>query len=298
MAAVPSQAQASGCSRAACAHSASSAGAGSKPGRAHKAWPAYADNTAPALDALCAQAAREHPDAWAWDGTAASAAHLGVRVARGEVEQLRAGVFGVGDEVCRCIEQQAPAWRLPALLLLAFAEDLAIVDAGDASVPWIAVTLPSHWAPEHKVGQHFAAIHAPVADADLLRRSGEALLRLVSAAQGWERFVWNVSDHPRLHAHPARVPRERWAVAASGELPPAWWRTERQTFLPLPELQQSVFTIQLDAQPLAEAIDSADKASRLHDAIASMSPAVLQYRGLVPVREALLRWLADKAAAA
>ncbi|MEN9630360.1 MAG: hypothetical protein RJA10_3588, partial [Pseudomonadota bacterium] len=32
--------------------------------------------------------------------------------------------------------------------------------------------LPSHWAPELKVGHHFAHIHAPVADGDLLRRAG------------------------------------------------------------------------------------------------------------------------------
>jgi hypothetical protein len=44
-------------------------------------------------------------------------------------------------------------------------------------------------------------------------------------------------------------------------------------------------------QPLAQAIDSADKAARLHAAIASMSQAVLAYRNLVAVRTPLLRWL-------
>lgn len=252
---------------------------------------------APALDALCRHAAQEHPAHWQWDGRAATA--LGVRVAGGQVEQLGSGVFGLGDEVSRCVALQPPAWRLPALLALAFAEDLAIVDAADATVPWMSVALPSHWAPELKVGQHFAAIHAPVADAELVRRAGEGLMRLVSGVERWERFVWNVTDNPRLHTHPARLPPGRWThgVPGSPALPRAWFRSERQTFVPLPELGQSVFTIAVDVRPLPEALDSPAKAQRLHDAVSSMSRAVLDYRGLTAVREPLLAWLAARAGA-
>lgn len=252
-------------------------------------------DAAPALAALCRQAATEHPDHFGWDGRAAAAAKLGVRVTDGEVQHLSSGAFGLGDEVPRCIALQAPAWRLPALLALTFAEDLAIVDASDASVPWMAVALPSHWAPEDKVGLHFAQVHAPVADGERVRQGGEALMRLVSAAERWERFVWNVTDHPRLHAHPRRVAAQRWQhdPGAAG-LPRAWFRSERQTFIPLPERAQSVFTIAVEVQPLAEVIDSRERAQRLADAVASMSPEVLAYRGLTSVRDALLGWLATR----
>ncbi|MFO1293651.1 MAG: hypothetical protein U1F07_11325 [Rubrivivax sp.] len=37
-----------------------------------------------------------------------------------------------------------------------------------------------------------------------------------------------------------------------------------------------------------------ERAARLHAAIASMSPQALAYRGLEPVREALLAWLAAR----
>jgi len=252
----------------------------------------------PALHALCAHAANEHPQAWAWDGTTAHARRLGVRVAGTDVEQAAAGSFGNGDEVFRCVQAQEPRWRLPALLCLAFAEDFAIVDAADATVPWLAVVLPSFWAPETKVGHHFAEVHAPVADGELLRRGAQALVALVSGGERWERFVWNVTDHSRLHAHPARAPRERWVLGDRGELPSAWWRTERQTFLPVPEARCSLFTIAVDLQPLAQAIDSPERAARLHAAVSTMSPAVLDYRGLTPVREALLRWLAARGGAA
>ena len=252
----------------------------------------------PALDVLCRQAAAEHPRHFAWDGRAATAPQLGLRVRDGAVEQTGSGAFGLGDEVPRCVALQAPEWRLPALLALCFVEDLAIVDVADASLPWLAVALPSHWAPEDKVGRSFVQVHAPVPDADLLRQAAPALARLVGGPDRWERFVWTVSDTPRLHTHPRRVAPERWAhdPQATG-LPRAWFRSERQSFIPVPAAGQSVFTIAVDVRPLPEVVHSADRARRLADAIASMSPAVLDYRGLPPVREPLLRWLAERAAA-
>jgi len=49
-----------------------------------------------------------------------------------------------------------PAWRLAALVALAFAEDFAVLDGRDGTIPWLAVALPSFWAPERKVGRAFA----------------------------------------------------------------------------------------------------------------------------------------------
>ncbi|MFZ2989018.1 heme-dependent oxidative N-demethylase subunit alpha family protein, partial [Ideonella sp.] len=77
----------------------------------------------------------------------------------------------------------------------------------------------------------------------------------------------------------------------------AWFRTERQTFIPLPERSQAVFTIQVDSQPLRAAIQSPEQARQLHDALATMSAAVLDYRGLSTARPALLAWLAARAGA-
>ena len=249
----------------------------------------------PALDRLARHAAEEHPALWAWDGHRAEARGLGVAVTAGEVVDLAAGRFGLGDEIGRCLRQLDPAWRLPGLLSLAFAEDFAVVDARDGTIPWLAVTLPSHWAPEEKVGRHFAEVHAPVADNALLLQAAQGLTRLVAGPQAWERFVWNVTGHPRLHAHPTHVDPCRWTAAALQSFgTQAWWRTERQTFIPLPERQQSIFTIAVDVQPLVTALNDPQRARRLADAIASMSPAVLEYRSLTPVRELLLEWLAAR----
>ncbi|MFT3821892.1 MAG: DUF3445 domain-containing protein [Rubrivivax sp.] len=266
-------------------------------GQALVAQPGF--DPAPALDVLCRQAAAEHPQHFHWDGQAATAPRLGlrVRVRDGQVEQTGSGAFGLGDELPRCVALQAPAWRLPALLALCFVEDFAIVDVADACIPWLAVALPSHWAPEDKVGRSFAQVHAPVADGDLLRQAGPALARLVGGPERWERFVWTVTDTPRLHAHPRRVAPERWThdPQPGGGLPRAWFRSERQTFIPVPAAGQALFTIAVEVRPLPEVVDRPERARRLADAVASMSPAVLAYRGLTAVREPLLHWLAERA---
>ncbi len=248
---------------------------------------------APALDALAVQATREHPQHWRWDGQRATA--LGVQVHAGQVQRLASGSFGLGDEVSRCLLGLPPAWRLAGLLSLAFEEDFAIVDArgpGPATLPWLAVALPSHWAPRDKCGLPFADAHSPVADNALLLQAADALMRLVTGPDRWERFVWNITGHPRLHAHPDHVDHQRWPARFDPAV--AWWRTERQTFIPLPERGQAVFTIQVQTRPLVQAIAPAE-AARLHAAVASMSQAVLAYRSLADVRQPLLDWLQARA---
>lgn len=250
----------------------------------------------PALQSLAEHAAREHPQAWQWDGRCARASQLGVAVEDDEVQQLAAGVFGLGDELSRCLDGLPAGWRLAGLLSLAFAEDFAIVDGASATIPWIAACLPSHWAPADKVGRHFAEVHGPVADNTLIVRAAEHLTRMVCGPERWERFVWTVSRQPRLNAHPAMVDSTPWSADAFADAtaPRAWFRCERQTFIPLPALQQAVFTIGIDSVPLAQAIDTPERAQRLHDAVATMSDAVLAYRNLQAVRAPLLAWLAAR----
>jgi hypothetical protein len=253
----------------------------------------------PALHALAAHAAAEHPLTWAWDGRRARALRLGTAVDGDTVVHESAGRFGLGDEIARCLQPLPPAWRLAGLLSLAFAEDFAVLDGTDGTIPWLAVTLPSHWAPEAKVGRPFAEVHAPVADGALLQRAADHLVQLVQGPDRWERFVWTVTGHARLHAHPRHLDPRRWPDDIAATWPAgAWWRTERQTFLPLPAARQAVFTIHVEQQPLAEAITTPARARALHDAVASMSPAVLAYRRLDTVRAPLLAWLDRQAALA
>ena len=253
----------------------------------------------PALHALCEHAGHEHPAHFSWQDGRAQAPQLGVQIDdQGCVSALKAGAFGLGDEVPRCLATLPHAWRLPALLALVFAEDFAIVDGESASIPWLHVALPSRWAPREKIGRHFTQIHQPVADGALLLKAADHLMRLVCGDDAWERFVWNVTDEPRLNQHPDCTDPRPWAdLDTRGVAASAWFRSELQTFIPLPALRQAVFTIGVDVVPIEAAVPAPARAQRLHDAIASMSDAVLVYRRLDRAREPLLAWLRERAAA-
>jgi hypothetical protein len=250
----------------------------------------------PALATLAAQAAAEHPAAFGIDGDRWTAHGLGWALDGDNPPQCLAPGW---PEVGPVLAALDPAWRRAALLSLAFAEDFAVIDATTGTLPWLAVALPSVWAPEDKVGRSFAEAHAPVADNRLITGAAPQLVRLVTSGERWERFVWTLTAHPHLHAHPDRVDPARWPPGLDDDALAAvtWWRTERQTFIPVPGAAQAVFTIGVDVQPLARAMATPAMAARVHDALASMSDAVLAYRGLTTTHPALLRWLAQRAAA-
>lgn len=195
---------------------------------------------------------------------------------------------------------QPPDAFLPggAPLELAFEEDLAVLDGADGTLPWLCVCVPSHWVPEEKLGLPLAAVHAPVADSATLQAASRHLVQLATGGKAWERFVWTVTPSGRHDQHPLRHARTPWLETSDDEAfaRQCFLRAERQTFFPVGQgTRQAVFTIRVMLQPLAEAMDTSAKARRLHDALASMSPAVLAYKGLADAQAPLLRWLARKA---
>ncbi|GCL63343.1 heme-dependent oxidative N-demethylase subunit alpha family protein [Pseudaquabacterium pictum] len=245
----------------------------------------------PALQALANHAAAEHPQALQIDGGRWHAPWLGWTLDADEQPQAHGDVLPEIGPLLLAIDRP---WRRAALLSLAFAEDFAVVDGATGTLPWLAVALPSMWAPEEKVGRSFAEAHAPVADNRLIVGAAPQLVKLVTSSEPWERFVWTLTAHPRLHGHPQRVDPARWAAGLDDDQLAAqtWFRTERQTFIPVPGARQSVFTILVNVTPLTRAFAMPAQAARVHDALASMSDAVLDYRGLTRARPALLRWLA------
>lgn len=179
---------------------------------------------------------------------------------------------------------------------LAYEQDFAVLDGDTGTLQWLCVCVPSHWAPEDKIGLDFAAVHAPVADNKLLVASSAPLVKLATSGECWERFVWTVSPSGRYDQHPRRHAREPWPVQLQGDEFAArcWLRAERQTFFPVPGTNQAVFTIRVMLQPLLEAVAPAGAARKLHDALATMSDAVLAYKGLAQARDPLVAWLAQR----
>ena len=195
------------------------------------------------------------------------------------------------------IAEQARAdgvpWRDGALEL-AFEEDIAILEGDGGTLPFLGVSLPSHWAPEDKLGLDFAAVHGRVADAAMLLAAREHLVRLATSGDHWERHVWTISPSPRHDQHPRRHPRTPWpgTTDTADFARQCWFRAERQTFFPVGRgTCQAVFTIRVMLAPLQAVVDTPARAQRLHASLASMTDAVLQYKGLQPARDRLLAWL-------
>jgi len=177
-------------------------------------------------------------------------------------------------------------------------EDLVVLDTTSTTIPWLCVSVPSRWAPEEKLGQSLASIHGPVADGQALATALPHLLRVLANGTHWERHVWTVSPSPRYDQHPQRNAPPAWPATADPDAfaQQCFFRAERQTFVPLMDDQgqpraQVLFTIRVMLEPLATALRQPADARCLHDAIASMSDAVLAYKNLAPARARLLRWL-------
>lgn len=179
-------------------------------------------------------------------------------------------------------------------LELAFEEDLAILDGATGTIPWLCVCVPSHWAPEEKLGLDFAALHRPVADNAALVAASQQLVSLVTSGDRWERHVWTITASNRYDQHPRRHPRAPWPAEPDAQAfaQQCWLRQERQTFFPVGRgTRQSVFTIRVALQPLPDAVRPSGSARRLRQSLASMSQAILDYKNLGAARERLLHWL-------
>ncbi len=175
-------------------------------------------------------------------------------------------------------------------------EDFVILhDEADAMrTRCLSVCFPSNWDPAEKLGLDFSAIHAPVADNALLQAGGRGIVDMAFRQARMLRHVWLLTPNGDLAQHP-ETRRTRWedAVAAADAsggrlIDQVFFRVERQTTLPLPALRRGVFFIRVLVAPLTDVLAVASaRAGELCDALASMSEAVVAYRGMTAVRERL-----------
>ncbi len=179
--------------------------------------------------------------------------------------------------------------------------DGAGLESGTMRTRFLSVCFPSNWNPAHKLGLDFTAIHAPVADNALLQAGARGIIDMAFRQAPMLRHVWLLTPSADLPQHPD-TRRLRWddalaqadAPTGSGRLiDQLCFRVERQTTLPLPALQRGVFFIRVMVCPLPPVLAVAPgRANELYEALASMSQAVLAYRGMTVARERLLTELA------
>lgn len=166
----------------------------------------------------------------------------------------------------------------------------------DLHTRFLSVCFPSNWNPSEKLGLNFHAIHAPVADNTLLQAGAKGIVDLAFRKNTMLRHVWLLTPNSDLPSHPLQRPR-LWADAAQQAgngllLEQLYFRVERQTTLPLPELKRGVFFIRVMVAPLVTVLRvEPERAQQLAEALASMTANVLAYRGMTEALPRLLNEL-------
>ncbi|KPF69393.1 hypothetical protein IP84_05940 [beta proteobacterium AAP99] len=253
----------------------------------------------PAAFAFAARLALDAPEHARLEGETLHLPRLDARI------HIRSGELHLGPATPQGVQvaldrlAAEPLRRRWALFALAVREDLAVLDGSTTRLQVLSVCVPSHWAPEDKIGLPFAAAHMPVADNALLIKASESLARLVTGTERWQRNVWTFQPSPHFDGHPRRAAPRVWPLDAE----PAslgdklWARVEHQSFIPVPNAAtaQAVFSIRLMIEPIEAAIATPEAAAATHAAVATMSEQVLAYRSLTRIQPGLLAWLAARA---
>jgi len=178
---------------------------------------------------------------------------------------------------------------------LAIQEDFVILKhhEGALRTEYLSVCFPSRWDPREKLGLDFAAIHAPVADNQMLQAAGPNIMTMAFMKQPMLRHVWLIVPAASLDQHPEK--NQAWWSEALADpsplLPRLFFRIERQTTWPLPHLQRAVFFIRLMMSPLVDVLNTVPgRAAELAASLRSMTAAIVAYRGMT---EALPRLLTE-----
>lgn len=176
-------------------------------------------------------------------------------------------------------------------------EDFVILQDSDTEMTaeFLSVFFPSNWNPSEKLGLNFASIHAPVADSEKLIAGAKGIMDLAFRKKSMMRHVWLLTPSADLAQHPS-IRRNRWEdlleqskQQQSRLLEQVFYRVERQTTLPLPEMKKGVFFIRVMVSPLIEVLSlNPERVQELIGALTSMSAAVVEYRGMTQVKDQLI----------
>lgn len=184
--------------------------------------------------------------------------------------------------------------ELPAeveALTLGMQEDFVILHDEPLDQDWemrtrfLSVCFPSNWNPSEKINLNFQAIHVPVADNVMLQAGAKGIVDLAFRKNTMVRHVWLLTPNSDLPSHPLHRPslwKDAVERAGSGSLlDQLYFRVERQTTLPLPELKRGVFFIRVMLAPVTEVLTVApERAAQLAEALRSMSSNIVEYRGM------------------
>jgi hypothetical protein len=187
---------------------------------------------------------------------------------------LRADLIGELDGASKGIELLAERLGKHGAsledLALHCAEDLALLHNG--IIVAIAFAFPSGFKPCEKLGLDFAAVHAPVADAEALRAASAGITAAMKRpAANFERGVWTLTSLGTLSQHPA-YPRPQ--ARQESDL---WFRSEFQVLQSLGG-DWTAFSVRVHMEPWSSI--AGPERERIKSSLATMSAASRSYKNL------------------
>ncbi|MBE9127812.1 DUF3445 domain-containing protein [Coleofasciculus sp. LEGE 07092] len=176
-------------------------------------------------------------------------------------------------------------------------EDLLLMQSTPKGYCLAAASLcfPLRWRLREKLGRPLTQIHSPVPgyQEKLSHPVDNFFNRLKSNHPAW-RLNWSIVDSPELFFPPEMAQKDWYAVINSqnaGEK--LFLRIERQTLRRLIISSDILFTVRTYVYPLRVLEDNPIMALNLAEVIRQMPSDVQDYKNLLPIREALLRYLED-----
>ena len=157
---------------------------------------------------------------------------------------------------------------------LCFEEDFSIMHLGNMEV--VSVCFPSGWKPMDKLGKPLSKIHEPIADNEQLIESSDKLSAYMTK-QKIKRWVWTITTNNSLSEF-TEVKKPKISNFEN-----LYFRVETQTSAPIDD-ETSIFFIKVDVVPLNEVCNES-----ILNSINSMSESILNYKGLVEIKDFLNR---------
>lgn len=172
-----------------------------------------------------------------------------------------------------------------AALTISMQEDFALMvpDArGQLVARVLSVTFPSGWDPKKKLGMPLLGIHAPVADNQMLQRATPSIEQAILSKGPFVRYVWTLAGSGALK----RAAGED-TLAHARTINDLWFRCERQVTVPIAGIA-CLFLIRVFVAPLTQMLSVSGRLPVLKAALLSMSPEMLDYKGIRRAAEIVL----------
>ena len=178
------------------------------------------------------------------------------------------------------------------LLTRSIQEDVCILRRRDEGWVLIAgsVCFPSHWSLCKKMGKTLDEIHSPVPQIN------EAISGIITKKMDEmendkpvERFNWTYSTSGYLTRAGSRIPQR---TISEEKVPETFIRVERQTLRKI-DNGDIIFTIRTYFHLIEQICRDKDLCSGLLSAILTTPKDVLEYRGMTPHRDVLVKYLEE-----